>query len=374
MMVWHGKSFCVIGWDHLPRHLHQTNSRTMKTKTRFNLFRLPQLALVLSTATAMAGTEEMKAPPTMAAPTDWLKVSGYAAAAYTYTNPENGDSSDSFFHTGTPLDAVKLGLEATQGDFTAYGSLFYSPNSGANSFSGGTEAGILDAYLTYKMGDFKITGGKYLSYLGYEAFDTVNMSQLTYANSTTGGVPAYHTGAKIDYSTDIWGAGFSISDSIRGPSFWEGDGDWGNGLGYEGYVSYKGIQKLTLWAGFAYDNTDGSPDFSSYDFWASYDITDKLTVAGEIIYSDNTLSGANSAVGGLAFLKYSFTKEFSLVGRFGIDEVESTSPGVTAPDNYKYTISPTYVFNEHFLVRGEVSYTDSDNDTLFTGVQAVLKF
>ncbi len=343
----------------------------MKIKNRFNLFRLPQLVLALSTATAIAGTEEMKAPaPAPATLPDWLKVTGYAAASYTYVNADPGDDSDSFFHTGTPLDAVKLGLEATQGPFAIYGSLFYSPNSDANSFAGGSEAGILDAYITYKTGDFKITGGKYLSYLGYEAFDAVNMTQLTYANSTTGGVPAYHTGVKLDYTTDVWGAGLNVSDSLRGPSFWEGDADYGNGLGYEAYVVYKGIQKLTLWGGVGYDNTDGLSDFSSYDFWASYDISDKLTVAGEIIYSNNSLSGADSAVGGLAFLNYKFTDKFSTVLRFGIDEVDST----TVTDNYKYTISPTYAFNEHFLVRGEVSYVDSDTDVLFSGVQALLKF
>ena len=346
----------------------------MKIKNRFNLFRLPQLALVLTSVTAMGG-EEMKAPaPAPISTPDWLKVSGYAAASYTYTDVQHGDSDESLFDAGTPLDAVKLGLEATQGDFSGYASLFYSPNTDANYFAGGSEAGILDAYVSYTAGAFKITGGKYLSYLGYEAFDTVNMTQLTYANSTTGGVPAYHTGIKVDYSTDAWGAGFNISDSIRGPSFWEGDADWGNGLGYEGYVVYKGIEKLTLWAGFAYDDTEDTADFSSYDFWASYDLTDKLTIAGEVIYADNTLSGANSAVGGLAFLKYSFTDKFSTVLRFGIDEVESTGPTVTAPDNYKYTISPTYAFNEHFLVRGEVSYTDSDSDVFFGGVQALVKF
>ena len=347
----------------------------MKTKNRFNLFRLPQVALVLSTATAvMAGTEEMKAPTSVVNTPDWLKVSGYAAASYTYTDVEDGDDGDTFFHTGTPLDAVKLGLEATQGPISVYGSLFYSPNSEANSFAGGSEAGILDAYVTYTAGPLKVTGGKYVSYMGYESFDTVNMSQLTYANSSIGGVPSYHTGVKVDYLTEIWGAGFNVSDSVRGPSFWEGDGEWDNGLGYEGYVTYKGIQKLTLWAGFSYDDTDNTPDFSSYDVWASYQLTDKLSIASEVIYADNTLSGADSAVGGLAFLKYNFTEQLSLVGRFGINEVSSTGPTVTAPDNYKYTVSPTYVFNEHFLVRGEASYTDSDTDVFFTGVQALLKF
>lgn len=347
----------------------------MKSKHRLKLLALPTLAFVMTSASASAGTSETTAAaPAPAATPDWLKVSGYAAATYAYTDIENGPSDESLFDAGTPLDAVKLGLEATYESFSAYGSLFYSPNSSANSFAGGTEAGILDAYGTYTFGNFKVTGGKYLSYLGYEAFDAVNMNQITYANSTTGGVPAYHTGVKLDYSTDIWGAGFNISDSIRGPSFWEGDGDWGNGLGYEAYVTYKGIKGLTLWGGIAFDDTDNTPDFSSYDFWASYDLTDKLTIAGEIIYTDNSLSGADSAVGGLAYLKYAFTEQFSTVLRFGIDEVSQTSPTVTAPDNYKYTFSPTYAFNEHFLVRGEVSYTDSVNDVFFSGVQALLKF
>jgi hypothetical protein len=349
----------------------------MKAKQRLKLICLPNLAIALLASTAMAGTEvtttTTAAPEPMSTP-DWLKISGYAAASYTYSDFENGGSNETLFDGGTPFDAVKLGIEATQGAFSAYGSFFYSPNTNANAFAGGSEAGILDAYASYTTGNFKITGGKYLSYLGYEAFDTVNMTQLSYANSTTGGVPAYHTGAKVDYTTDIWGTGFSISDSIRGPSFWEGDGDWGNGLGYEAYVVYKGIDKLTLWGGMAYDDTDGLSDFYSLDVWASYDVSDKITVAAEIIYADNTLSGAESAVGGLAFLKYSFTEQFSTVFRFGIDEVESTPVGVFAPDNYKYTISPTYVFNEHFLLRGEVSYTDSVNDTLFAGVQALLQF
>lgn len=347
----------------------------MKSKHRLKLIGLPTLAFAIASVSASAGTSETTtAAPAPAATPDWLKVSGYAAATYAYTDIENGPSDESLFDAGTPLDAVKLGLEATYESFSAYGSLFYSPNSSANSFAGGTEAGILDAYGIYAFGNFKITGGKYLSYLGYEAFDAVNMAQITYANSTTGGVPAYHTGIKLDYSTDVWGAGVNISDSVRGPSFWEGDGDWGNGLGYEAYVVYKGVDKLTVWGGIAFDDSDNLPDFVSYDLWASYDLTDKLTVAGEIIYSDNSLSGADSAVGGLAFLKYSFTEQFSTVLRFGIDEVSSTSPVVTAPDNYKYTFSPCYAFNEHFLVRGEVSYTDSANDAFFSGVQALLKF
>lgn len=340
----------------------------MKSKTRFSKNQLPHLAFMLSTAAAMGGTE-MTPAPAPAATSDWLKVSGYAAAAYTYTDVDDGPNSHTFVDGGPELDVVKVGFTATQGPVALYASLFYTPGFTA---VGDTEAGILDAYLSYKVGDFTITGGKYLSWMGYEAFDTVNMTQLTYANSGVGAVPAYHSGIKVDYATDTFGAGFNVSDSIRGGNgFWTGDEDLGNGLGYEGYVVYKGIQKLTLWAGFAFDQTDGLPDYSTYDVWASYDLSPKLTIAGEVAYNNN--SGSTSGVQGLAFLKYAFTDKFSTVFRFGFDDVEAGAG--SNPDQYKYTISPTYVFNEHFLMRAEVSYIDSDvTDSLFSGVQALLKF
>ena len=346
----------------------------MKSKTRFIKNHLPHLALLLSSAAAMGGTEVVPAPaaPTMTSP-DWLKVSGYAAAAYTYTDIEGAPDAETSFDAGTPFDAVKVGFEATQGAFSAYASLFYSPNTEANSFGPGSDAGILDAYVTYKTGDFSITGGKYLSWLGYEAFDTVNMTQLTYANATVGAIPAYHTGIKVDYSTDVWGAGFNVSDSIRGGAtqgFWGGDGELSDSIGYEGYVVYKGIEKLTLWAGFGFESNDdpavAGADWQTYNFWASYELTEKLTLAAEIAYHDDRVVEGTQ---GLLFAKYAFTDKFSLVGRFGIDEVNSGGD-----DNYRYTVAPTYAFNEHFLVRGELSYNDSVNDSMFYGAQALLKF
>jgi hypothetical protein len=342
----------------------------MKAKHRTKFIGLPSLALALSTSALMGGTEVTPAPAPAAAAPDWIKVSGYAAIAYTYTDFENGPGNETFANGNTPLDVAKVGLDLTQGPVGGYVSLFYTP--GFDSHSGGTnEAGILDAYATFKTGDFTITGGKYLSWLGYEAFDTVNMTQLTYANTGVGAIPAYHTGVKVDYSTDVFGAGFNVSDSIRGDdAFWDGDGEFSDSVGYEGYVVYKGIEKLTIWGGFGYEWNDdpafAGADWQTYDLWVSYDLTEKLTVAAEIAYHDNRTT---DGIQGLAFAKYSFTDKFSLVGRFGIDEVHAGGA-----DNYKYTLAPTYAFNDHFLMRAEVSYSDTVNDNLFSGVQALLKF
>lgn len=348
----------------------------MKKKQFLNFINLPVIAVTMNAGTALAGTETVAASPSPVSTPDWLKVSGYAAVSYIHTEVDSnfGDfDDDTLFDAGTPFDAVKLGLEAIKGPFSAYASLFFSPIKDNDAFGSGSDAGILDAYVTYKTGAFSITGGKYLSWLGYEAFDAVNMSQMSYANNFLGAIPAYHTGIKFEYTTDVFGAGFNVSDSIRGgDGFWSGDEDYGNGLGYEAYVVYKGIDKLTLWGGVAFDTSDdieGVPveDFVTYDVWASYALTDKMTVAGELAYSDN---GVTYGMQGLAFLQYAFTDKFSTVFRFGYDNVETVD--VTG---YKYTIAPSYAFNEHFTLRGEVSYTDvEDADILFTGVQALLKF
>ena len=48
-------------------------------------------------------------------------------------------------------------------------------------------------------GGTSVTAGKFLSYLGYEAFDIPNMTQVSYANGDfLGAIPGYHTGVRVD--------------------------------------------------------------------------------------------------------------------------------------------------------------------------------
>lgn len=331
-----------------------------KSYSKFATKSLLALALAVTTTNALGGTEPMAVAPMEAeSGLDWLTVSGYAALAYTYT--DNG--TETFTDGNTPFDAVKVGFAASYGQFSAYTSLFYTPNIT------GDDAGILDAYITYTSGPYSITAGKYLSYLGYEAFDAVNMLQISYANAGVGAIPAYHNGIKLDYAGDVISAGLSISDSIRGGTgFWTGDEDFSDGLGYEGYVSYKGIDKLTVFAGIGFEDSDTLGDWVTYNLWSSYDLSDKITFAGELAYNDN---GVTSGIQALALMKYTFTDKFYTVLRVGYDDVN----GAGGPQNIKYTVGPSYSFCESFLVRAEVSYLDYEaDDAFFGGVQAMLKF
>lgn len=295
---------------------------------------------------------------------DNISINGYAVGAITNTSVDGGDNIDTYFHSkGSPAivnaDAVKFGVLGTVGKVSGYGSILYLPGA-AN------EAGLLDAYVTYDTGvGAKITGGKFLSYLGYEAFDPVNMTQLTYG-STIFAIPAYHTGAKIDYSTKTFSVGVAAVDSIfSGPKgFFEGDREYDDDIGYEAMVSYTGIDKLTVFAGIATENTYKSDkDLFIFDLWASYALTENLTLAAEYDTQNDVMNGW------LAQASYKITDKFSVIGR--VSGVEWDGGG----SDTKYTIAPTFTLNPNLSLRAEFSVGNGDSgDYTFVGGQVVFKF
>jgi len=293
-----------------------------------------------------------------------ISINGYAVGALTTTNVDGGESIDTYFKSkGSPAivnaDAVKFGVLGTAGQLSAYGSILYLP--GASN-----EAGLLDAYATYDTGaGLKITGGKFLSYLGFEAFDAINFPALSYG-STIFAIPTYHTGAKLDYSGDTFSAGIAAVDSIfaspRG--FFEGDREYGDDIGVEAMFSYTGIQNLTVFAGVALEDTDGAADdLFIFDLWLSYAVSEKLTLSAEYDTQTDVMNGW------LGQLGYKFSDKFSTI--FRISGVEWDGGG----SDTKYTVAPTYTINDNFALRAEFSIGEGDSgDYTFAGGQIVFKF
>lgn len=300
-----------------------------------------------------------------------LSLSGYAVGAATTTDPDAGGSVDSIADSGiSNLDSIKVALTGTYDAVSGKVSLFYVPGATSSSAS----AGILDAYASYSADGVTFTGGKFLSYLGYEAFDAVNMTQLTYA-TTIGAVPAYHTGVKFDYAGDGFGLGLAVVDSLfPDTGFYQGDGDFSDEVAYEAIATYTGIKGLTLFAGIGYDETDGTPgEDKVYDLWASYALSESVTVAAEYdIYEDVSKAW-------LALVQYKFCDKLSAIARVSSIDVDASGDCGTY-----LTVAPTYVFTENFSLRAEVSYADSPEAVVgthplsgkgyFYGAQAVFKF
>jgi len=289
-----------------------------------------------------------------------FSINGYAVGSWTGTKVDGAGTNETRFDSGSNnLDSVKLGLLGTLDKLSGYGSIYYIPGA-AN------EAGLLDAYVTLDTGaGVKLTGGKFLSYLGYEAFDPVNTAQLSYG-STIFAIPGYHTGAKLDFSGKTFSAGVAVVDSIfhGAKGFFEGDREYSDDLGFEAFMSFTGIDRLTIWAGIASEDThNATTDLFIFDLWASYALTDRITIAGEID------TQKDFADGWLAFLSYKFTDKFSTA--FRISGVSWDAGG----EDTKYTVAPTIALNSNLSLRAEYSIGEGDSgDFDFFGVQAVLKW
>ncbi len=291
--------------------------------------------------------------------TDKLSIAGYAAGSYRYYD-QNG-SSDTL-----DVDASKISFLTNFAPVTAHLSAFYT--GGADDFT------MLDAYVTYDFGDgHSLTGGKFLSWMGYEAFDIPNLSQISYANGDfLAPIPGYHSGLKYNYTSAEWSGGVALLDSVYGPTALKADGELRDDQGFEAYVSYTGVKNLTLWGGIAHQTEGlGNDEVTIYDVWASYKISDVLTVAAEYVFkkSDTALEGDNF----LLFANYTIDPKTSVAFRLSGEDVKN------GPGFFKGTVSPAVKVTENLLIRGELSYYDYFDSTVldnatFVGVQGVFTF
>ena len=278
------------------------------------------------------------------APAPAVTFDGYAVVT--------AESKNSTPSTSTlDLTAAKFGATGKFGKVTGYASLYYN----------GTKTDLLDAYATLDAGSgLSITVGKFLSYMGYEAFDVPNMAQISYAQAIAT-IPAYHSGIKFDYAAATYSTGFAVIDSLNGSSIYKGDGDLKK-PGLEAYYSYKGIKDTTIWFGVA-DEVASKNVF--YDLWVSYALNKTDSLGAEVIKVESA-----NVYWLLAYTK-GLTDKWSLTSR-----VSGDSPKGTA-SNTKFTLSPSYTINDHFIARAEVSYIPSYGSTkssTYFAAQTIFKF
>ena len=313
---------------------------TMKTHTKL------AVAFLAAASSIAASAADAPAPA--------VTFSGYAVVTGSVTK-DSGAASVS----DLDLTAAKFGVTAKLAPtVSAYASLYYN----------GTTADLLDAYVTFDAGSgLTITAGNFLSYMGYEAFDPINMAQISYANGGLlgGPVPAYHTGVKVDYVAGNHGLGAAVVDSIYGSTLFNGDGDYAK-KGLEAYYTYKGIKDTQIWVGGLQDNDNGG---AVYDLWVSYALNKTDSLGAEYLVKES--DGYNWL---LAYTK-GIDSKLSVTAR-----LSGESSDVQNAKFVKYTVSPSYAFTDKFTVRAEVSYTDysgagaATSNSTFYAIQSLFKF
>ena len=407
---------------------------------------LPVALAVLAAGTAFAEVELTKG----------LSISGYVVGSTVGTRtsydwpaifgdntPKSrevfGLSSEHESDTATEIEAYKLQATGRYGRFSATASLF----------SYGTESGsgydyspvLLDAYATCDLGGgYSLTAGKFSSWLGYEPSDIVDLNQLTYANENLfaaqpylylcisdmeGSIlfaekidlaaslaesgfyidpmfgapaPSYHSGLKLERQRETYSFGVAALDSVYGPAYYRGDGDFDNGLGGEAYVSYKGIKNLTFFAGLAYEhqrigstNEDGDgpsirAKYLTADFWVEYTFG-KTVFAAEFCQARTRLAGKTGSSTTFEsyfwalMAKHAFTPKWALTGRLS-GTAADMGGGLLYYQlplrAYRYTVAPSYAVCKYLDLVAEYSYTDYRNGLLdsahYLGLQARVKF
>ena len=308
---------------------------------------------------------------------DNITMSGYAVGAYMNYKADGATSVDSLFDASKPIPGggdsndVLTKFTLNFKPVTGVVSFNYFPNVGGNS-----EFTVLDVYATYDAGGgVTVTGGKFLSYMGYESFYPASMDQISYADGDfLAPIPGYHTGVKVDYADKVQGVGFAVLDSVYSPfGGTRGDGEFKHNAGFEAYYTYTGITDLTLWAGAVYDTKGGfeTHNVSIFDFWASYNVTKALRVAAEFVTKDGGVGAKGT--NWIAFANYTFSDKVSSTFRVSGEEMSNGGPKFT-----KYTVCPAYALTANLSVRAEYSYYSYSSywtkSASFFGVQAIFKY
>jgi hypothetical protein len=237
--------------------------------------------------------------------------------------------------------------------------------TGSGTGTGSTGTNLEEAYVTYDFGNgFSVTGGRMLSYMGFEAFDPTNMYQFSYAYDiggleTTPGDPstatgaqmiydAYDTGASIDYVTDSFSIGVWAS--------LEAD------AGYELALAYTGIENFTAKAIFSDFSAPSSEAYEKETFWISYQL-DKLLLAAEVAENDQLDTGFD-VEGALVMANYAVSDKVGLTLRYSELEMTGATNTTVLYEGSKFTVSPSYIFTDNLSGLLEYSSYDKDSGTL----------
>jgi hypothetical protein len=299
---------------------------------------------------------------------DYLALEGYATGAAVVTEPSAGKSAV-LLDSGRIYDSTVIALNGKYEAFTSKVSLL-GMNSSKNSTT--ADMGLLDAYVTYTTGAISVTGGQFNGWLGYESFDTIVNPFIDFGAAGYGYIANRGTGAKIEYAVKDYSTGVSVRDSINaGDKFMGGDGDFSDDLGYEAYFTYKGIDKLTLFVGAGYQDTEGAAKaVTTYSSWAAYALSEKVTLVGEYASTFNSGSAAGDvSCSYTALATYAFTSEFALSARVGVNDSKA--------DNYLgYGLAPVYTLTKNFSIKGDISKKDNQigTDSFTYALQGIFKF
>lgn len=358
------------------------------------------IASAVSAAFAAPATALAQAPrvPTLGQVLEasGVSVNGYIDTAYSWANKnvETGFSNRVFDSQNNSFALRQFGLMVLKQPKEGFGGVVnLTIGSDAQLIHSYPEAGgpgsstfdITQGYGQYATGSLTLMAGKFVTLSGTEVI--WSPSNTTFSRSMLfGAVPFTHTGVRAAYAL---GDQLTLYGGVN--NGWDQLTDGNRGKTVELGASYTPIKPLTLYfSGYSgkesatatggQTGTGPQDTRNSFDFVATWSITNAMSLGGEILYvsQDRPTGGAAKYNGAAVYFTYLFTPQWRITTRGELfDDKQNfhfAAPGVTAGSGVKYTeltVAGSYLPNSSIELRAEVRgdransavFVDSDGST-----------
>lgn len=228
------------------------------------------------------------------------------------------------------------------------------------------EGDIEQAYFTYTLNDqTSATAGKFLSYLGWEAFDVINLYQIS-GGGGQGLYPAFQNGVRLDYNQDMFQAGLAVLGDVYDNNAYDTDD-----RGYEAKLKFMPAEGATVFLGYAQQPVaDSSDDIEVLNIWASYKTGD-LLLAAEYMDGEDFINPADQVVdvdGFLAMANYPINENWQVTVRYTERESELSATGAAVDDSNAWVVAPAVTITDNldaiFEYRQDEVEGGEDTDTM----------
>lgn len=355
--------------------------------------------------------------------TENLAVAGFVDMSWTNASQELETTTGATTTTGT-ASADSFAVDQVEFQFMfdfdkVTGEVHIQAINGNTTTGGGTfdSTEIETAFATYHFSDtFSVTGGRYFSFLGFEAEEPTGLYQYSLAYDMLGLIPGHNNGVKfvVEGENGFFGVSFQdallLSDEVFGGT----GGNQTGGFGYDGYGielagAFTGVEGLTLFAGLGFEggeqNAAGGPavgeseDIETWmiDLYAVYEVG-ALTLAAEFFYATMedydaySLAFGRVPAGGASIgftpaipaaangsdvsldyyawqllANFAFNDQWAITGRISGENADFSTNAVGGStigeaETLKLTVSPSYAWSDNLLSLFEYSYTDFEQD------------
>ncbi len=223
-----------------------------------------------------------------------------------------------------------------------------------------TSTSLEQAFMSYDMGGgLSLTMGKFLSSSGWEAAEPTGLYQ--YSTSATLVYGGYQHGAAVSYSQEKFGLYGAVVSSV-----WDGADTSAEEIGFEAQLTLMPVEAATVKGAFLYEDF-GTFNTNLINVWASYSMG-SLLLAGEINLLSNWQADGNDGTGFLAMANYGISDKIAVTGRFS--RLDTDAAGTVS----EFTISPSYVVNENWLIVTEAKFMSNGSDTAHFALESLLTF